>query len=390
MRLSWGACAILAAIAAAPRIARGSVDVPLTRQEIAQRSFAECEVTPIDATSTWEDGRIVTYTRARVDRVLAGTAPGEVVIRTLGGTVGSVGQIAFGEAVLRPGEPVVLHLSTFHGATVITARANGERALDTPETTTSSQAAYCRTTTVDVPASFVPTTTKPCWTEGVPLVWKTMPIEYAINESASAEVSLPQIEAAMATAFEQWSGAACPGGGTTTLDVRFAAPTTARLSKSDRLNVVMFDDASWPHQDPASTLALTTVTYDVVTGEILDADLEINSANIKLTASGTPPATGYDLLSIVTHEAGHFVGFAHSPNVHATMYASYTPGSIAMRSLSTDDVAGVCAVYPPRAGCNTSGRADASAWILLGLVIPFSLRKKARRSARSCTDRRDA
>jgi hypothetical protein len=109
-------------------------------------------------------------------------------------------------------------------------------------------------------------------------------------------------------------------------------------------NVWMYRDDEWPYVGANSTLALTTITFEVPTGKILDADVEINSFKIDLTTDG---AGGSDLQSIVTHEAGHFLGLAHSMVKTATMNAQYQPGQISFRSLDPDDQAGICAVYPP-------------------------------------------
>ncbi len=92
------------------------------------------------------------------------------------------------------------------------------------------------------------------------------------------------------------------------------------------------------------TLALTSMTYDDITGEIFDADVEINSANNLITTGDTN--IGADLVSIVTHEAGHFLGLAHSEKATATMFGNYSPGDPFMRDLDPDDVAAICAAYP--------------------------------------------
>jgi hypothetical protein len=105
-----------------------------------------------------------------------------------------------------------------------------------------------------------------------------------------------------------------------------------------------------------NTLALTTVTYNPDTGEIYDADMEVNTAEYKIVASDVPKADEYDLRSILTHEAGHFYGLAHAPDVEATMYASYDGGETKKRDLAPDDVCGICAAYPPvrTATCDTT------------------------------------
>jgi hypothetical protein len=112
-------------------------------------------------------------------------------------------------------------------------------------------------------------------------------------------------------------------------------------------NVIIFRDDDWPHDDPTNTLALTTVTYNPSTGELYDADMEINTKEHRFTLSDPVAADGYDFGSAVTHEAGHFLGLAHSPDEHAAMFARYALGGTAMRNLGTDDVAGVCSAYPP-------------------------------------------
>ena len=113
-----------------------------------------------------------------------------------------------------------------------------------------------------------------------------------------------------------------------------------------RFNIVFRDD-KWPHSDSSNTLALTTVTFNPQTGEIYDADMEVNTYDQRVTLVDPVPPDGYDFASIMTHETGHFLGLAHSGDNRATMYANYTPGATAMRNLTADDVAGICEIYRP-------------------------------------------
>ena len=211
---------------------------------------------------------------------------------------------------------------------------------------------FCRKTTVDPDPSFTPSPSKPCWTEGLPLFWKDMPVSYSVNEAASSQVSLAVTEDTMSLAFAQWDGAMCAANEKTSLEVHFAGPTPNRLDATDKTNTVMFDDTNWPHGAAGTTLALTTVTYDTKTGRMIDADLELNTANFKLSTTDTVPTGGYDFRSIVTHESGHFLGLAHSIDPTATMFASYTPGTKSLRTIAQDDVDGICAIYPPSSGCS--------------------------------------
>jgi MYXO-CTERM domain-containing protein len=124
--------------------------------------------------------------------------------------------------------------------------------------------------------------------------------------------------------------------------------------------MIVFRDDGWPYNDAYSTLGLTTVTFNADTGEIFDADMEINSSQRNLVAGDNIPKNGFDLESVVTHEAGHFFGLAHSQDKTATMYASYAPGTTVLRTLSNDDVKGLCSIYPDANTRNVSAKASAS------------------------------
>jgi hypothetical protein len=95
-------------------------------------------------------------------------------------------------------------------------------------------------------------------------------------------------------------------------------------------------------------IALTTVTFDKDTGELRDADIEINSAEHDVLVPGADglPAGASDLQSVLTHEIGHFFGMAHAANGAAVMFES-DDGTEKKRSLTASDIAGICAVYAP-------------------------------------------
>lgn len=212
--------------------------------------------------------------------------------------------------------------------------------------------AFCRTTTVAVVSDFQPSPTR-CWDQGTPLYWRRPCIGYGVQRDASRQVSFDDAANILAQSFTKWTGASCPSGGSgrsrASIDIRdlgaVACDTIGYNQTGANQNVIVFRDSAWPHNDTNNTLALTTVTFNPNTGEIYDADMEINSHDQQITLVDPVPANSYDFASIVTHEAGHFLGLAHSGLSHATMYASYTPSSTAMRELTSDDIAGICAAY---------------------------------------------
>lgn len=208
--------------------------------------------------------------------------------------------------------------------------------------------AYCRTTTQPIPANYSPS--RGCFNEGLYLFWRNACVSYSINENASRIVPYDAAKQVIDDAFATWQAATCADGnapGITATDIGSASCTEVRYNADGpNQNLIVFRDDGWPYSDPNNTLGLTTVTFNAETGEIYDADMEINSSGKNLSYSDRVPTNGYDLASVVTHEAGHFFGLAHATDPRATMYASYKPGTSALRTLSTDDIAGICAVYP--------------------------------------------
>lgn len=215
----------------------------------------------------------------------------------------------------------------------------------------SSAGAYCRTTTCDASGS---TNCAPdangCSTEGTPLFWPSRCVDFGVQKDGSPKLGITYAQAnqAILTGYQQWLGVTC---GTASPSFKFFNDGQIACSEPQynpngpNANVWMFRDASWPYKGASSTLALTTVTFAVKTGEILDADVELNSFGAHFTVADTGPGT--DLQSIATHESGHFLGLAHSNDASASMYPQYVSGDRSFRTLSPDDEAGICAAYPP-------------------------------------------
>jgi hypothetical protein len=211
--------------------------------------------------------------------------------------------------------------------------------------------AYCRTTTCTGCARDAATG---CVLDGTPLAWPSSCVSYSMGDQGSAAVDAETAARLMAEAFAIWSAASCdPGGNPPSIEVGISTPALVCedigfSTRSGNANAVVFRDDAWPYADAYRGLGSTTVTSRA-DGTIVDADIEINTSlpifiNGETTAK--TPVGAHDLLSIMVHEAGHFLGLDHSRTDNAIMRASLDPGAVST-VLSSDDIAAICAAYPP-------------------------------------------
>ncbi len=203
-------------------------------------------------------------------------------------------------------------------------------------------AAFCRTTTESG-------TSQACAQTGKPVFWRNACVGYRVNEAASTKVTLAETNTVAGNAFGSWSALSCGPAAPSIAAVNIGTTKSTAIgydqaSGATNENIIVYRDGDWPYADQ-SQVALTTLTYRKDTGELLDADMEVN-ATLKLVAADPIPSNGFDLLTVFTHEAGHFLGLAHTDVPKATMFASYDPGTVDQRTQKQDDVDGICAAYP--------------------------------------------
>lgn len=219
--------------------------------------------------------------------------------------------------------------------------------------------AYCREVTGTPPPNYDPAVSG-CYTQTdagvalVPLFWRNECVSYSLQQNASIQVSLSDARRVARQAFDTWTNASCgDAGGPSISELEYTPPVECdQVPSNEHNNPIIFRDNVWPY-DSANALGFTTLTVDLDTGEIFGAAIEINSSNEPIVANVSDaglPNGAYDLASILTHEAGHFLGLAHSTDTGAVMYAHYHAGQ---STLTPDDVSGVCAVYPPDMTRNT-------------------------------------
>ncbi len=264
----------------------------------------------------------------------------------------------------------------------LVAACTASEAIGVDHSADTGDLGYCRTTTCAPPDGYpLPdgncepagwsgsATCKAQGESNAPLWWSSSCIGYDLNQAASRNVSYAQLATSVEAAFQAWTTATCGSASASdptrpSIDVRDLGPVSCAQASYDKTgpnqNVIVFHDDVWPyeaanraaeHSPVSQVVALTTVTFDPDTGELFDADVELNSADYTIaplaTDGTTAPDGTFDLQAILTHELGHFLGLAHSPLPDAVMNASGdSDQSSPKRALRLEDTRAICAVYP--------------------------------------------
>ena len=219
----------------------------------------------------------------------------------------------------------------------------------------SYAAAWCQSYNVDQTSPGV------CQTQGVPLAWRRPCIGYGIDARAGFDIDFDQLSNIARTSIEKWTSVDCGGDSVGLSVLPWEEPTLCNKAEFDQqgrnVNTIAFvsewsSNANPQEQsfDPGA-IALTIVWFPA-NGEIVDADILINENQGPFvicppTGCENSQLLGADLESVLTHEAGHFFGLAHSEDETSTMVATYPRGSIDNRTLEQDDIDGMCTIYQP-------------------------------------------
>jgi MYXO-CTERM domain-containing protein len=190
-----------------------------------------------------------------------------------------------------------------------------------------------------------------------PVEWPRACVSYRINEVGTDNISDADpglsraLERAVTDSFDTWNDVDCSRmdlvyGGITEV----TAAEFNQRSNASNLNLVVWRDDGWEQVASRQTFALTSVSYNPNTGEIADADIEINAQYYPVSTTDPVENGHIDLRNTLVHEVGHFIGLDHTSVEPATMYASADIGEIDKRTLHEDDIEGICHIYPASPG----------------------------------------
>lgn len=190
-----------------------------------------------------------------------------------------------------------------------------------------------------------------CVTAGTPVAWTGGCLGYNPNLIGTAQLTDDEWNAAFAESFHAWQLADCGGGKHPSIQLFALRATTCAESKFNstgpNVHSVYFTDNGWAGPQTIENLdhvlARAQITF-IPSGEIVDGDIAINSARKEFTVADS--SVDEDLVSVLTHEVGHFLGIAHSDVRTSVMYWSYSSRTL-RRNLTQDDIDAICTIYPP-------------------------------------------
>jgi hypothetical protein len=196
--------------------------------------------------------------------------------------------------------------------------------------------AYCPQWLCDgAPAEECSEHAPPC--EGTQTVvrWPQRTILVRVAQDVPEGLSREQVHEAAIAAAQAWTSLSCQDGRSPQLSVQDVGFTSCGESCSavDGIVTISFRE---PDSSLSETVLMTTVTYDEETGQLVDADIELNAAEAYFADA---PGGGYHLPSVLLRGLGQALGLRLVNDGTGVLGTRLTKGSPV--DLDDDDAAGV-------------------------------------------------
>jgi outer membrane protein assembly factor BamB len=185
----------------------------------------------------------------------------------------------------------------------------------------------------------------------VALKWQRLPVRYFLTDRGVPGVTATQLQSAVTRSFGAWDQVSTAGTSST-----FVGFTAANPFEDDAMSVIGFLN----RPELERVLGATTFLIDTTDGEILEADIFLNSS-FPWSVAQSGETGRFDVESIAVHEIGHLFGLGHSAigetelrptggrrviAAEAVMFPiAFAAGSVDGRTLKADDIAGVSDIY---------------------------------------------
>jgi hypothetical protein len=210
-----------------------------------------------------------------------------------------------------------------------------------------------------------------CAADGNFVGWLTRCGGYSLlAPSFPPEVAIPMdtLRATARIASAAWNQAVCDSSGSThpyfkILELSDTSILPGYQLEGDNANTVAIKsmNSSWGRGplDLSDTIAITILTANANNvGEIVDADIVLNAEHFRFVTDSLAPDIAdasmasqtlprVDLQTVLMHEFGHFQGLDETLDLNSVMSSSVHEPEQTQRQLSPDDMAGICAVFPP-------------------------------------------